>query len=1344
MNTVYRSLWNPALGAWVAAPEMSRTRRRGGARSVRGAVCALALLGLAGGAFAQAAGGAAYVGDGASGGWGGTGNGGGGGGGLNGHFPQGNGLPAAGGTGGAGGNTNYGALGAGGSGGLPGSASVDSAAITGGNGSNGAVDGYPYGAGGGGGGGAAVHTMDVGIGVAAGTTLTGGNGGLGGTDRLAGGGGGGGAGLASLAADATLTNAGAITGGRGGDGGDGQWAGAGGAGGDGIASLGGAAAITNSGTSTGGDAGGAGGAGAFGGEGGAGLAVQSDGNTVANTGTLAGGAGGSASGVGGMGIRIIGNGNGVLNTGRLAGGLSGDGITYGNAIGILGDGNTVELRAGTSIAGSMVASGADNALVLGGDITDAGTTLAAGGYSGFSRYEKTGTGTWTLTGASTAATLWTIRAGTLAIATDASLGADSGALTLEDGVLQTTASTASNRVLVLGNGSSGGGAIRTDGDTTFTLNGAVTGAGTLTKVGAGTLALAAAGSYTGGTVISEGKLQAAATGALGNGPVTVNAALEFLDGVRAGSLTIINQNGYTTFQGASNAEQASITNNNGSGTDFYGSSRAGSAAIRNNGAAFTYFREGATADHANIVNSGGTTFFIQGATGGQATIDNNGGQTRFYGSSTAGSASIANRNGGLTYFIDDSQADGATVASESGGGVDASYHHGGLVIGALSGPGRLLLGSQAVGLGALGTDTTISGIVSDGGEGGGTGGSIAKLGSGALTLTGANTYTGGTALKQGRVNVGHNSALGTGALAMDDGTTLGFAADGLTLANDIQLTGSADPVIDTGDFSTTLAGAIGGAGFLTKEGSGTLTLTGANAYTGATSVAAGTLRAGAANSFSAASAYTVAAGATLDLAGHSQTVAALTNGGTVSVQGAAPGATLTVNGPFVGSNGLLKLGTALGGSGSVTDRLVLDGAAAASGNTRVQVTNLGGLGALTTGDGIEVISAVNGATTTAQSTKDAFSLAGGHVDAGAFEYRLHAADASGAGESWYLRSNWIVAPVDPAPPVSPVPPVPPVVTVPTYRAEVPLFAAAPEQLRQSDLAMAGNLHQRVGDEAAGAGSRRAWGRVISTDRTIRQQGTVNPASDGRLNGMQAGTDLWADADWRAGLYVGHLEGDMHVDGFARGIADLAAGSNDLRSRYLGAYATYGNGAGFYADGVLQAGRHRYTVSPDQGASVAAKGDSLLVSIEVGQSFGIAPGWALEPQLQLVHQRLSPDDTRISGALVQQDTHDSWTARLGARIKGEVATGAGTLQPYGRLNFYRSSNGTDIARFVGPAASTDIATRTGGSSTELAAGATLAVTSTTSVYGELGKLWASGGDSRTRSGVNAGLGLKVRW
>ncbi|WP_442478747.1 autotransporter outer membrane beta-barrel domain-containing protein [Variovorax boronicumulans] len=672
---------------------------------------------------------------------------------------------------------------------------------------------------------------------------------------------------------------------------------------------------------------------------------------------------------------------------------------------------------------------------------------------------------------------------------------------------------------------------------------------------------------------------------------------------------------------------------------------------------------------------------------------------------------------------------GALRLAGSGATFDLSAADGDRQIGALSG-----VAGSIVALGARRLTVDQSGNSSFAGSIHGSGG-LTKTGAGALTLAGASDYSGGTALKQGRLNLGHSSALGTGELAMDDGTTLGFSADGLTLANAIRMTGNNDPVIDTGSFSQTISGAISGGGFLTKEGTGTLTLSGTNTYTGATDVARGTLRAGASRTLSAASAHTVASGAALDLAGFSQRVAGLTNAGTVSLHGSTPGTVLTVTGPWVGQGGTLALGTVLGGNGSPSDKVMLSGATAvASGTTKVRISNLGGLGARTTGNGIEVVGTEGGARIEGQ----AFALAA-PVAAGAYEYQLKTT-SSGA----YL-SNSLPAP-DPVPP-STVP------TVPTYRSEVPLYAALPEQLRQANLAMLGSMHQRVGDDGAGSvrgadaeqGRRQAWGRILTVDREIQQGGTVSPSSEGRLTGFQAGTDLWADPNWRAGLYVGQLEGDMRVNGFARGIPGLAVGRNDLRSEYLGGYLTYRTDNGLYVDGVLQAGRHRTTLDtlePSLGG--ASKGNSLLASIEVGQSFALGAGWSMEPQLQLVHQRLSLNDSAIVGSQVQQDTPGGWAVRAGLRVKGEFAVSTGTLQAYARLNVWHRDSGTDRTRFIGPAAFADIVTPTGGSSTEAAVGATWQISPMVGVYGELGHLWGSGGNVKTKGGPNASAGVKLRW
>jgi len=695
------------------------------------------------------------------------------------------------------------------------------------------------------------------------------------------------------------------------------------------------------------------------------------------------------------------------------------------------------------------------------------------------------------------------------------------------------------------------------------------------------------------------------------------------------------------------------------------------------------------------------------------------------------------------------------------------------------------------------------------------GGALTKAGAGTLVLTGDSSYAGTTTISEGSLqlgdggatgsvagNIANNAALvvnrsgsfnyggvvsGPGSLSLvGPGTTI-FTADqgytgGTTIAAGTLQLGDGGTggnlvgnvanegalVFNRADASV-FAGVISGAGSVTQAGAGTVTLAAAQSYTGATHVDAGTLKAGVANAFSPSSAHTVAAGATLDTGGFNQQLSALTSAGTVNLLSDVAGSTLTLTGPYVGNGATLRIGTVLGGAGSVSDRLVLDGAAAsASGNTTLQVVNRGGLGAPTTGNGIEVVSASNGATTTAQTSKDAFVLQGdavaasakakgalamqaAHVDAGAYEYRLFAADAAGAGENWYLRSE-----AAPTPPTPPTPPAPPPVT---YRVEAPAFAALPAQLRQGDLAMLGNLHRRVGDEtslAAGDApatsapadgaerlARRAWARAVYTDVDIRQQGVLSPHSDGYLNGLQAGIDLWTGPQWQTGLYLGYLEGGADVTGNASG-GIRRVGYNDLQSRFIGGYATWMDAAGRYADGVVQWGDHRYSVRPDTAPSASGQANSWTASIEVGQAFPLVSSWTLEPQAQLAYQKGRFDDVAISGAAVQQDADGGWIGRLGLRIKGDVATSVGRVQPYGRANVYFASGGSDVVSFINPAAVTALGSASGYTSLDLAVGATVALSPAVSAYGELGHVFDIGGDARVKSSLQGSIGAKVRW
>ena len=175
-----------------------------------------------------------------------------------------------------------------------------------------------------------------------------------------------------------------------------------------------------------------------------------------------------------------------------------------------------------------------------------------------------------------------------------------------------------------------------------------------------------------------------------------------------------------------------------------------------------------------------------------------------------------------------------------------------------------------------GGNTTLSGALSNGSAGGALG--VTKMGSGALTLLGANSYSGATTLSEGTLALGHGSALGGGGSIVFSGGVLQFGpADTSDYASRILDSGSAI-TLDTNGQNVTFNGDLSSSNTrgLTKLGTGVLTLSGSNTYTGTTTISGGTLRiagSGGINSRTNFSRLAVAGGAFLEMA----TTAGLTN-----------------------------------------------------------------------------------------------------------------------------------------------------------------------------------------------------------------------------------------------------------------------------------------------------------------------------------------------------------------------------------------------------------------------------------------------------------------------------------
>ena len=295
----------------------------------------------------------------------------------------------------------------------------------------------------------------------------------------------------------------------------------------------------------------------------------------------------------------------------------------------------------------------------------------------------------------------------------------------------------------------------------------------------------------------------------------------FRNNATAGTDTAFTNNGATSgtdaghigFHDTSTAGRAIFTNNGGLSAsaeggliEFFDDSTAGNATFTNHGGqvagadgADVEFNDNSSAGSATFINNGGAapgaeygvTGFYDNSTAGNGTFINNGsafddpnagGRTEFNNNSSAGAATlIANggvgAGGGAIVFFGDSTGGTARVQVFGNGKLEISGHNApGVTIGSLEGTGNVFLGANNLTVGSNNRSTIFSGVIQDGGLNGGVGGSLTKIGTGKLTLTGNNTYTGGTIIENGYLQVGSPWALGDGDVRVRVGVLGAYAS----------------------------------------------------------------------------------------------------------------------------------------------------------------------------------------------------------------------------------------------------------------------------------------------------------------------------------------------------------------------------------------------------------------------------------------------------------------------------------------------------------------------------------------------------------------------------------------
>jgi fibronectin-binding autotransporter adhesin len=354
--------------------------------------------------------------------------------------------------------------------------------------------------------------------------------------------------------------------------------------------------------------------------------------------------------------------------------------------------------------------------------------------------------------------------------------------------------------------------------------------GGLTKDGAGKFTLQAASTRTGATVIDGGTLR-------------IENATAF--GTTAAAITI--NNGGTFEIGTSTALAATTStgtiNLNNGGT--ISSGLAGAAAridktinLQASATGVFTFDSGSNASNVLTINGGNNSRLAGGATGAQIQITGSGivdvgetGQTR----TTAVTADWYLQGGRLRMRAD----------SEIGAAANDFYFQGGTLLTDAAftlGTSRVLNFNHVSG----GTVDTTGGNLTLGTAGQLNGSNrLAKAGSNSLIISAANTgFSGGVTFNGGTVQANHATALGSSGNLTFSGGTLQYTASSAVTDWAARIKNSSSAIIlDSNGQTISLAGIIDNtnAGGLTKTGTGTLQLSGANTYTGTTTVTQGIL-----------------------------------------------------------------------------------------------------------------------------------------------------------------------------------------------------------------------------------------------------------------------------------------------------------------------------------------------------------------------------------------------------------------------------------------------------------------------------------------------------------------------
>ncbi len=319
-------------------------------------------------------------------------------------------------------------------------------------------------------------------------------------------------------------------------------------------------------------------------------------------------------------------------------------------------------------------------------------------------------------------------------------------------------------------------------------------------------------------------------------------------------------------------------------------------------------------------------------------------------------------------------------------------------------------------------------------------------------------------------------------------------------------------------------------------------------------------------------------------------------------------------------------------------------------------------------------------------------------------------------------------------------------TTPWYRQDVPILTLpatviTPDPQRLSPRPdLRGNhlitedLAPSAWDQLYGQASRQAQTDILNPGFATPGGGTLKGPPVLTLQGSSGQTQ-------RIGLIGGTYQIQGNGNGLIvnRALVDPTTDTLNLQGQSLGAYYSLTGSEGWHVDLSASGGRVSGFSRNEQGARLATEGSAMTFSVEGGFPIGLSENWVVEPQAQLINQRITLDTPYAGSGNASSSDISSWSGRVGARLKGSYDLSGLPVEPYVRTNLWHTV-------YTGNTVTLDqvdkISSSRKSSTVELGLGLVAKVTPSVSLY--VSADYSSDVDDNDLNGLIGSLGIRMRW